>query len=525
MSALQWHILGGNNQYSVGANAGLCTYDYEDENGKACRKALLFDVGILMNANKRKAEDPVLEGLDTVMPDFARFLYKTDDPKHKPEIPIDSIFLTHNHVDHSGALPLLVLMGYKLPKVYATPYTARRLEQELSNAGLDPAEWPEIYTIAPGKPVQEGPVNVTAFWVSHSTPQSVGFFIDSPEGTILHTGDFKMDGSVLWGPAFSEEQFRRVVSKPVDLLLLDSTGADQDKDAVTEEDVRDSLHELIAKNPGKRLVVAVTSGYEETLASIAKVAAEENRILWVAGDAHEQRLAALRDTGMTLADHIGAKVDLRILSGDKAPRALAALPPDKSIVVVTGSQGHDNSVLASAASGNSYSLKLDPANDIIVFCATSLSGQVGQREKLLWSLRGKGFKVLTSKEMPLYSHAHARLPELIEMVKLADPKHTLPVHGSKTLRDACADALEKMARKALRADNGDVINVSRRSVKSADPATKGAPPLVGLKTLQSAKDWKDRYYLEVRTQQKNSAPATTPANSNKKRRPRIFNIN
>ena len=82
-----------------------------------------------------------------------------------------------------------------------------------------------------------------------------------------------------------------------------------------------------------------------------------------------------------------------------------------------------------------------------------------------------------------------------------------------------------MARKALRADNGDVMNISRRSVKSADPATKGAPPLVGLKTLQSAKDWKDRYYLEVRTQQKNSAPALAPANGNKKRRPRIFNIN
>ncbi len=237
MSSLQWHILGGNNKFNIGANSGLCVYEYEDENGKTCRKALLFDAGVLPG-DQRQPEDPVLANSDTILPDYARFLYKADDPKHKPDIPIDSIFLSHNHPDHSGALPLLLLMGYKLPKIYATPYTAKRLEQDLSNAGLDPSEWPEIFPIAPGKAVQEGPVNVTAFWVSHSTPQSTGFFIDTPDGNILHTGDFKMDSSVLWGPAFNEEQFRRIVSKPVDLLLLDSTGAEQDKDVVTEQDVR-----------------------------------------------------------------------------------------------------------------------------------------------------------------------------------------------------------------------------------------------------------------------------------------------
>jgi ribonuclease J len=226
---------------------------------------------------------------------------------------------------------------------------------------------------------------------------------------------------------------------------------------------------------------------------------------------------------MSLSDHIGMKVDLRVLGAGKAARDLAAAGPEQSIVVVTGSQGHANSALTRAADGTNNTLKLNPATDIVVFCAPTMPGQTGMRERLLSVLRGKSFKVLTHKDMPLYSHAHARLPEIIDMVKLVDPKHILPMHGSKMLRDMCAAAMEKMGRKVLRADNGDVINVSHRSVRSADPATKGQPPLTGLKTLQGT-SWTDRYYLQVSAPQKNPPP-TAPANRNKKHRPRVFNIN
>lgn len=522
---LHWHVLGGNNKHRIGANCGLCVYEETDAAGENHRKAILFDIGLL-SGDPKYPEDPALAESDTIIPDLTRFLRKKDDPAHAPEIQLDSIYLTHNHADHLGAIPFLVLMGYELPKIHATPYTARRLEQELANAGLDPAEWPEIYMIAPGKPIQEGPVTVTAFWVSHSTPQSVGFFIETPEGNILNPGDFKLDQSVVWGPSFSEEQFNRIVSKPVDLLLLDSTGADRDIPSVTEEDMRETLRDLMELHPGKRFVVAVMGGFEENLASVAQVTAEYGRTLWVAGWSHEQALSALAETGMTLSDSIGAEVDLRILGPGRSARDLGNAAPGDSVIVVTGAQGKPGAVLTRAAEGRHNALVLDPATDIVLFCAPSIPGQEGGRARLLSLLRGQGFEVLTRQEAPhLYPHAHARLPEIIEFAKMANPRTVLPVHGDENLRAHCADAMQKLGKRVLPADNGDVIRVTRDGCRSTAPATKGRPKLLGFKTLQGA-NWLDRHYLMVTAPQERLPEQRPPANSNsrKAKRPKIFNI-
>lgn len=522
-NSLRWHVLGGNNKNRVGGNSGLCVYEYKDDEGVPCKKSLLFDIGLLAG-DKKLPEDPSLADSDTVIPDLDKFLYKLNDKSHHPANPISSIFLTHNHADHTGAIPFLILMGYQVPKIYATPYTAKRLEQDLSNAGLDPSEWPEIYSIAPGKAIEEGPVSVTAFSVSHSTPQSVGFFIETPEGNILTTGDFKMDQSVMWGPAFNEEQFHRIVSKPVDLLLLDSTGADRDVAPVTEGDVRETLREMIEESPRKRFIIAVMSGYEENLASVAKVAAEYGRTLWVTGSAHEQALSALQDTGMSLEDHIGAKLDLRILSSPKSGRDLEEMRPKDSIVVVTGATGQSNAALTRAADGHHNTLHLDPKTDIIVLCAPSIPGQEASRERMLATLRNKGFKVMTRQEAPLYSHAHARLPEIIDFVKMANPKCVIPIHGSGDLRNSCAEAMKKMGKHAVHADNGDVLCVSPEGVKSAEPPTKGKAALIGFKTLQGT-TWDDRYYVVTHAPQENPPEIQSPANGNsKKPRPKIFDI-
>lgn len=522
---LLWHVLGGNNKHRIGANAGLVSYEEKNPDGTTRTLRFMIDAGSLIGQS-RNPEYPELAACDNVIPDMSRHFRMKDSAEEPPE-PVNGIFLTHNHVDHTGAIPFYVLQGYDLPKIYGSPYTLKRLEQELANANIDPDDWPEMVSIAPGTPVREGNMKFNAFWVSHSTPQSVGYFIETPEGNILHPGDFKMDPSVVWGPAFDPQQFGRVIQgKDVDLLLLDSTGADRDGPTIHEHDVRDTLGALMKKHPGKRFVIGVMSGYEENVASVAQVTAEAGRTLWVSGWAHEQSLSALQSTGMTMSDALGREIEVRTLDRGKPAKDLAEAQPGKTVVIVTGASGAGNSALPRAAAGTHPTLKLDKDNDIILLVAPSIPGQEAQRNAMLSSLKSKGFQVITKSEETLYSHAHARQPELVAFTKLAQPKTVMPVHGDKDLRAANKAAMEKNGFKTVEADNGDVLQVTKQGVKSVEPATKGRPKLVGFKTLQGQR-WDDRNYMQVNAPQEKPAIIQTPANNDKPgrpKRPKIFNV-
>lgn len=516
---LTWHIMGGNNIHRIGANCGIAEYD----NGNGHTVRLGFDIGALFG-DPRRPEDPALADCDYVIPDVTAYLRKQGEAPVAGDGKLDGLFLTHAHVDHIGALGYLLMMGYALPPVYATPFTAKRLEQELANHNIPRASWPPITVIAPGQPVQSGDMCVTAFSVSHSTPQSVGFYIDTPAGSLLTPGDFKLDPTVTWGPGFSVEQFKRVVKNGVDVLLLDSTGADRGGKPVQEADLRDTLHKIIKKMPDKRLVITTMSGFEENLASCARVAAETGKAFYVAGASHEQSLRALAETGLSLRDHVGTNLDLRILGQGKPARELAATPPGKAMAVVTGALGKTFAELTRASEGKSQKLKLDPKTDIILFCAPSIPGQEGGRLRLINQLRQQGFTVLTHHEInELYPRAHAGIDEMRAFTHLAAPKTVVPIHGSQKLRQLARNTAQVDGFDARNADNGQSIvlrkgqapEIVSRRAHDIDGAR-----LIGIKA-KTGNNWKSRDYFAVFAPQSNRIAAAEQARANGSSTPKM----
>jgi ribonuclease J len=351
-------------------------------------------------------------------------------------------------------------------------------------------------------------MTITAFSVSHSTPQSVGFYIDTPAGTIVNAGDFKLDPTVTWGPGFNEEQFKRIVKKRVDLLLLDSTGADRAGAPQQEKDLQDILHKLIKENPDKRFVATVMGGFEENLASCAKVAAETGRALFVAGAAHEQSLDALARTGLSLKDYVGYTLDLRILTKGREAFNLASMKPANAMVILTGALGHQHAELTKAARGQSQKIKLDPKQDVILFCAPSIPGQEAGREKLIAHLKAQGFSVLTHKDIPaLYPRAHAGQDEMIRLIELAQPKVIIPQHGNDHLREKAANLCKAHSKaEVITLKNAEAVEMRGDKFVRIENETEAEArqQWLGLKTRQG-RNWKNRDYFVIHAPQDDAA--------------------
>ncbi|MGM0422299.1 MAG: MBL fold metallo-hydrolase, partial [Pseudomonadota bacterium] len=427
-----YRFLSGLNQARVGGNTSILEIQYEDDSRLRC----MVDPGDLFGDNKN-LEHPQLVDCDAVIADMRDYFPSGPDDNLKPaKKPLDMILLSHSHRDHIGAISKMMLMGYKMPLIFATPYTKQRLYQHLNNENIPPQEWPRVKEIAAGQTIRRDGVDIGFFSVSHSTPQSVGIAFKTDEGTIVHSCDWKPDKSLIWGPGFDEQQYKRIVGDKVSLLLVDSTGADSDKKPVTEHDFRETLRDLFAQYKNKRFVMATLAGCEENMASAAKVAAEHGKTLFLDSWSHDQVLSALHETGLNLEDHIRQPLRIRSLNSAKNQREFADTPPQNSIVMVAGVMGQRNSSLVRAAFGRSKTLELDPKRDIILLCGPNMPGQDKENKyALIHELERRGFTVMGHPDHKLYPHAHGRAKEIVALAKLTAAKAVIPVHGNKHLRD------------------------------------------------------------------------------------------
>jgi len=347
--------------------------------------------------------DETTPGVEVVLPDPA-FLEERRDA-------LDGIVLTHAHEDHIGAVPYL-WTRFECP-LFATPFTAAVLRRKLEAEGLGDVE---ITEIPMSGTVTIGPFEIELITLTHSIPEPNALVLRTRVGNILHTGDWKLDPSPLIGPTADDDALRAVGAEGVLALIGDSTNALVQGHSGSEEDVRDSLVEIIGRC-SQRVVVAAFSSNIARMDSVAHAARETGREVALVGRSLWRMHDAAKETGYLN----GAS---RFLTDEEA----AHLPRDKVVLLCTGSQGESRSALARIVRNDHPHIALE-AGDTAIFSSRVIPGN----EKIIGALQNAlatmGVEVITAAQAPVHVSGHPNRDELVQMYQWVRPTIAIPVHG------------------------------------------------------------------------------------------------
>lgn len=350
--------------------------------------------------------DDELFGVDIVIPDFTYVDEIIDGLK--------GVFITHGHEDHIGALPYF-LKKYNVP-VYGTKLTIGLIKGKLSEHRM--LNKVDLRLIEAGKATQAGCMSVEAIRVNHSIPDAVAFAIKTPAGTVIQTGDFKIDYTPVFGDTIDLARLAQLGDEGVLALLSDSTNAERPGQSVTESNVGLAMEKLIARAEGKRLIVASFASNIQRVQQIIDLAQRYGRKIAFSGRSMENYSSIALELG-----YIKVKEDV-IISIDDVKRYRAG----DVIIITTGSQGEPMSALSRMASGNHKQISIT-SNDVIIISATPIPGNEKSVNKVINDLIRLGSDVYYESMYETHASGHACQDELKLIIKLTKPRYFVPVHG------------------------------------------------------------------------------------------------
>ncbi|HXH83764.1 MAG TPA: ribonuclease J, partial [Candidatus Tectomicrobia bacterium] len=349
--------------------------------------------------------DEDLPGIDYVIPDFSYPIAKRGGFR--------AVVLTHGHEDHVGALPWL-LRGARVP-VYGTPLTLALASERLREHGL--AETADLRPVRPRAAVEIGPFRVEPIRVTHSIADGIGLAIDTPVGTIVHTGDFKLDPSPLDGEPPDYRRFAELGEQGVLVLLSDSTNVDRPGHTRSETEVGAALGERFARAHG-RIVIATFASHIHRIQQVLALAERFGRRVALLGRSMERNVAVAAELGY-----------LRVPPGVVRPlEDVAALPPERQVILSTGSQGEPNSALALMAVGEHKAVQVE-RGDLVIISARVIPGHERTVGRVVNALYRLGAEVLWEDNAFVHVSGHASQDDLKLMISLTRPRYFVPVHG------------------------------------------------------------------------------------------------
>ena len=420
-------FLGGLNE--VGKN--LTLFEYDDE-------IILVDCGLAF-------PDDDMPGIDLVIPDFT-YIEKNADK-------VKGICITHGHEDHIGSLAYL-LKKVNIP-VYSTRLTNGLIEGKLREHNLLGSA--KLNVVKPGDTVKFGKFRVEFIHVNHSIPDAVALAIKCDAGTIVHTGDFKIDTTPIDGDIIDIARFAEIGKEGVLCMMADSTNAERPGYTESESKVGDSLEYLFRRAENRRIIVATFASNIHRVQQIMNVAKMLGRKVALSGRSLENVVAIGANLGyLDVPEGILIKLDM-----------INQYAENEIVLITTGSQGEPMSALTRMAFSDHRKVAIGP-NDYVIISANPIPGNEKTVGRVVNELMKRGAEVVYEKMYDVHVSGHACREELKLMMGVIKPKYYIPVHGEqKHLQKhaALAESVGIPSKNIILADNGKVVELTKDAIK------------------------------------------------------------
>ena len=420
--------------YALGGlgEVGKNMYCFENEN-----QIVIIDCGV-------KFPGVELPGIDYIVPDFTHL----KNNKNK----IRALIITHGHEDHIGGIPFLI-QHVNIPVIYAPRLAAALIKNRLEEYRM--ADRVKIVIYDSESTFKIGDFDISFFRVTHSIPDSFGVVINTSEGRIVSTGDFKVDLTPI-GPDIELQKIAELGKSGVDLLLSDSTNAENEGYTPSEKNVNDSINEIFNEAKG-RIIVSTFSSNISRIQQICESAVSHNRKIAIVGKSMEKAVEISRGFGYI---HIP---DNTIISTDEVKRTRN----NEVLILCTGSQGEPNAALSRIASGEHNDIHVIPG-DTVVFSSSAIPGNGIMIAHIVNLLTRCGAECITNSILAdIHSSGHPSRQELRLILKLFNPKYFMPMHGEYRMLRLHAELAESLGiplSHSFVLDNGDSLTLAKHKV-------------------------------------------------------------
>ena len=414
---------------------------------------------IIVDCGMAFPDDDML-GIDIVIPDFT-FVERNADK-------IRGIVLTHGHEDHIGALPYL-LKKVNIP-IYGTPFTLALVDSKLKEHGLSGKV--KAIVVQPGQHIRLGCMDIELIHVNHSIPDAVSLAIHTPAGTLVHTGDFKIDCTPAMGEMIDIGRFAQLGKEGVLAMFCDSTNAEREGYTKTERKVNESFVRLFKRAEKSRIIVASFASNVSRVQQIINCAVMYGRKVALSGRSMVNVMTIGAEMGyLQIPD--GVLIDIDMINH---------YPKEQIVLITTGSQGEPMSALTRMAFADHRKVEVGPG-DFIIISARPIPGNEKTIGNVIDELMKRGCEVVYESMYEVHVSGHACQEELKLMQGFIKPKYFIPVHGEqKMLRKnaGLAYAMGKQPKDVFIGDNGDALEINENYMRQLPSVPAGKVFVDGL---------------------------------------------